>query len=196
MFEIGLDISSSKISAVECFKTNKGIFIKNAGTIDIEPHAIAGGELVDSIVLVDGLKKLWKNFKFQKKEVNLGLASTKLVIKEIELPVTEDKEIEKYSGIKISTINFKDLPSAAGVITQNPIGNIVVDLNVTGTFYQMLTFLNTLEIMPRFAKIESISINANQASSDNAGGNTLNQIVLSATISFSTYYDKTDYKNN
>ena len=94
MFEIGLDISSNKISAVECFKTNKGIFIKNAGTIDIEPHAIAGGELVDSIVLVDGLKKLWKNFKFQKKEVNLGLASTKLVVKEIELPVTEDKEIE------------------------------------------------------------------------------------------------------
>ncbi|MHB1376825.1 MAG: pilus assembly protein PilM, partial [Candidatus Humimicrobiaceae bacterium] len=71
-----------------------GIFIKNAGIIDIEPHAVANGELVDSIVLVDGLKNLWKNFKFQKKEVNLGLSNTKLVIKEIELPVTEDKEIE------------------------------------------------------------------------------------------------------
>jgi type IV pilus assembly protein PilM len=94
MFEIGLDISSTKISAVECLKTNKGIFINNAGIIDIEPHAIAGGELVDSIVLADGLKNLWKNAKFQKREVNLGLANTKLIIKEIELPVTEDKEIE------------------------------------------------------------------------------------------------------
>jgi type IV pilus assembly protein PilM len=94
MFEIGLDISSNRISAVECFKTNKGIFIKNAGIIDIEPHAITAGELVDSIVLIDGLKNLWKNFKFQKKEVNLGLANTKLVIKEVELPVTDDKEIE------------------------------------------------------------------------------------------------------
>jgi len=94
MFEIGLDISSSKISAVECFKTNKGILIKNAGIIDIEPHAIAGGELVDSVVLVEGLKNLWKNFKFQKKEINLGLANNKLSIKEIDLPVTDDKEIE------------------------------------------------------------------------------------------------------
>lgn len=101
MFEIGLDISSNKISAVECFKTNKGIFIKNAGIIDIEPHAVANGELVDSIVLVDGLKNLWKNFKFQKKEVNLGLSNTKLVIKEIELPVTEDKEIENAINYQI-----------------------------------------------------------------------------------------------
>jgi len=94
MFEIGLDVSSNKISAVECIKTNKGIFIKNAGIIDIEPHAITGGELVDSIVLVEGLKNLWKNFKFQKKEINLGLANNKLSIKEIDLPVTEDKDIE------------------------------------------------------------------------------------------------------
>ena len=114
------------------------------------------------------------------------------------IPILTDQlyEIAKYSGIKISTINFKDLPADAGAITQNPIGNIVVDLNIAGTYYQMLTFLNTLEIMPRFAKIESISINANQAGSDAAGDNILNQILLSATISFSTYYDKTDYKNN
>ena len=94
MFEIGLDISSSKINAVECHKTNKGIFIKNAGIIDIEPHAISNGELVDSVVLAEGLKNLWKNSKFQKKEINLGLANTKLSIKEIDLPVTDDKEIE------------------------------------------------------------------------------------------------------
>jgi len=94
MFEIGLDISSNKISAVECIKTTKGVFIKNLGIIDIEPHAIANGELVDSIVLIDGLKDLWKFFKLKKKEVNLGLSNTKLIIKEIELPVTDDKEIE------------------------------------------------------------------------------------------------------
>ncbi|MHB1334668.1 MAG: type 4a pilus biogenesis protein PilO [Candidatus Humimicrobiaceae bacterium] len=116
------------------------------------------------------------------------------------IPILTDQiyEVEKYSGIKISTINFKDLPPIADVNTQkqNPIGNITVDLNVTGSYYQILTFLNTLEIMPRFVKIEKISINANQAGSDNAAGNTLNQIILSATISFNTYYDKTDYEKN
>lgn len=114
------------------------------------------------------------------------------------IPILTDQiyEIEKYSGIKISTVNFKDLPSAAGAKIKNPIGNIVVELNITGSYYQILTFLNTLEIMPRFVKIEKILLNANQATSDNTGSNSANQILLSAVISFNTYYDKTDYKNN
>ncbi|MHB1376823.1 MAG: type 4a pilus biogenesis protein PilO [Candidatus Humimicrobiaceae bacterium] len=114
------------------------------------------------------------------------------------IPILTDQiyEIEKYSGIKISTINFKDLPSASDAKIKNPIGNIVVELNLTGSYYQILTFLNTLEIMPRFVKIEKILLNANQATSDNTGSNSANQILLSAAISFSTYYDKTDYKNN
>jgi Tfp pilus assembly protein PilO len=113
------------------------------------------------------------------------------------IPILTDQiyEIEKYSGIKISTINFEDLPSVASTKIQDPIGSIIVDLQITGTYYQILTFLNTLEIMPRFAKIESIKMNVNQAGSDNAEINTLNQIILSANISFKTYYDKTDYKN-
>lgn len=102
MFEVGLDLSSYKISAVEFYKNRSEIMLKNAGIIDIESHAIAGGELVDSIVLINGLKELWKNFKFQKKEVNLGLSGIKLIVKEIELPVTEEKDIEKAIKYQIS----------------------------------------------------------------------------------------------
>jgi type IV pilus assembly protein PilM len=101
MFEIGLDLSSYKISAVELFKKRGDIYIKNAGTIDIEPHAIVGGELIDSVVFTNGLKDLWKNFKFQKKEVNLGLSGIKLIVKEIKLPVTDDKDIEKSINYQI-----------------------------------------------------------------------------------------------
>jgi len=105
-------------------------------------------------------------------------------------------EIEKYSGIKISTINFLDIPDTAEANIPNPVGSIMVNLNLTGTYYQLLTFLNTLEIMPRFVKIESITILANEAVASTAENTPLNQIILSAAVSFNTYYDKTDYKNN
>jgi Tfp pilus assembly protein PilO len=113
------------------------------------------------------------------------------------IPVLTDQiyEIEKYSGIKISTINFKELSSAGSTKILDPIGSIIVDLKITGSYYQVLTFLNTLEIMPRFVKIESIALDIDQASSNNPGINTLNKIILSANISFKIYYDKTDYKN-
>ncbi len=116
------------------------------------------------------------------------------------IPILTDQiyEIEKYSGVKISTINFKDLPPVAvtDIRGQDPIGSIIVDLDMTGSYYQILTFLNTLEIMPRFLKIESITINADQTSTDTTIDNTLNQVILSAAISFNTYYDKTDYEKN
>jgi Tfp pilus assembly protein PilO len=112
------------------------------------------------------------------------------------IPILTDQiyEIEKYSGIKISTINFTDLPFNTGSKIPNPINKIVVDLSMTGSYYQILTFLNTLEIMPRFIKIEKISVNANQASNDSVENVNLNQIILSANISFVAFYDKTDYK--
>ncbi len=69
MLEIGLDLSSCKISAIELGKKHNELMIKNAGIIDIEPHAIVGGELVDPVVLTNGLKELWKKFKLQKKKV-------------------------------------------------------------------------------------------------------------------------------
>jgi Tfp pilus assembly protein PilO len=114
------------------------------------------------------------------------------------IPILTDQiyEIEKYSGIKISTINFKEIvaPDAVTKI-ENPVGNIIVELNITGSYYQTLTFLNTLEIMPRFVKIENVTINAKQESSESILNNNSNKIILSSYISFSAYYDKTDYKN-
>jgi hypothetical protein len=50
--------------------------------------------------------------------------------------------------------------------------------------------------MPRFLKIEKITINADQTSTDTTIDDTLNQVILSAAISFNTYYDKTDYEKN
>ncbi len=103
-------------------------------------------------------------------------------------------EIEKYSGIKIESVNYKDMNVQNENKEKSLISNIIVDLNITGSYYQILTFINTLEIMPRFIKIEKISTKIYQTQdtgSTSAGG--LNQIMLTSLISFRTFYDKTDY---
>jgi len=116
----------------------------------------------------------------------------------VNIPVLTEQinEIEKYSGIKISSINFQDLASPAGTILQSPIGSINVKLSLTGSYYQILTFLNTLEIMPRLVKIGSVSLDSSQAGANITGENNLNQILLSVSISFNVYYDKSVYKTN
>ena len=116
----------------------------------------------------------------------------------VNIPVLTEQinEIEKYSGIKISSINFQDMASPAGTILQSPIGSINVKLSLTGSYYQILTFLNTLEIMPRLVKIGSVSLDSSQAGANITGENNLNQILLSVSISFNVYYDKSVYKTN
>ncbi len=116
----------------------------------------------------------------------------------VNIPVLTEQiyEIEKYSGIKISSINFQDIASPIGTVLQSPIGSINIKLIMTGSYYQTLIFLNTLEIMPRLVKIGSISINSNLAEGNDTGENNLNQIMLATSVSFSVYYDKTEYKTN
>ncbi len=74
------------------------------------------------------------------------------------------------------------------------IGAINVSITVNGSYYQVLTFLNTIEIMPRLIKVENISINLATAFDDETSSE--NDLDLSALINFKTFYDKTDYSDN
>jgi len=110
------------------------------------------------------------------------------------IPVLTDQiyEIGKYSGVKIYSIIFNEVLNYNAA--DNKAGAINVDLSIEGSYYQILTFINTLEIMPRFLKIEIISLDSKQAeqqSYTNEGAS----VILSGEISFKTFYDKSNYDN-
>ena len=104
-------------------------------------------------------------------------------------------EIGKYAGIKIQSVDFKEINETSDKKNEkNPIGIINVSVSVSGSYYQVLTFLNTIEIMPRLVKVENISLNISKIfEDDNMNEDNLG---LSALINFKTFYDKTDYSEN
>ena len=106
-------------------------------------------------------------------------------------------ELEKYSGVKIKAISFKDLDiknKSNKPNEEDVIGNVIIDLNANGTYYQILTFINALEIMPRFIKIEAISLKTlNVTNESSTEYNNLNLLPLDLSITFRAFYDKTDY---
>jgi len=104
-------------------------------------------------------------------------------------------EIGKYSGIKIQSVDFKEInENSIKKNEKNIIGIINVSVTVNGSYYQVLTFLNTIEIMPRLIKVENISLNLSGIFEDDS--NKENELGLSALINFKTFYDKTDYTDN
>jgi len=104
-------------------------------------------------------------------------------------------EIGKYSGIKIQGIDFKEIDETRTKSNEkNKTGIINVSTVVTGSYYQVLTFLNTIEIMPRLIKVENISLNLAGVFDDESTDEDV--FDLSALINFKTFYDKTDYSDN
>lgn len=87
----------------------------------------------------------------------------------MELPVKNDLsiltnelyEVGKYTGIEIQSLTYEELKAAVdreGLIEVIPVKQIKIDLVISGTYYQVLNFINTIERVPRIIKIEDILV--------------------------------------
>ncbi len=108
MFEIGLDLSSNKISASAFIKKGSNLFLKSCGYVEVERHAIDASGIIDSVVIANGIKELWRNYKLSGNTVNVGISDTKIVLKEIIIPLTDEKEID--NAIRYQIGEFVPIP--------------------------------------------------------------------------------------
>jgi len=104
MLSVGLDLSSNKISIVEIVKNRRGVFIRNAVLEDIPDNSIVKGEIQDAVVLSRSLKEIWRKYKISGRKVYVGFSNQKAIVKEIKLPLTDEKDIA--SSIKYQISDF------------------------------------------------------------------------------------------
>ncbi len=108
MFEVGLEFDSEKINAVVFTQKRSKLFLRNCGFAEIEKHAVDVIKIIDPITFASSLKELWKNFKFKNKIVNIGISDTGIVVKEIDIPAVDDKEID--NAIRYQLEEFIPIP--------------------------------------------------------------------------------------
>lgn len=102
---VGLDIGSSHIRGVErIVDKNGGISIKSVATLKVDLQAVKHGEIVDKELLVDYLKKLWKQGNFTAKEVYLGLNGPATITRVMVLPW--EREFSKVLPFLIEDLNI------------------------------------------------------------------------------------------
>lgn len=71
-------------------------------------------------------------------------------------------EVAKYTDIEIQSINFDEVPIDEDNLKKEPVKEIEIEIILTGSYYQILNYINTIEIMPRIIKIEDILIETNE----------------------------------
>ncbi len=87
----------------------------------------------------------------------------------MELPVENDLsvltnefyEVGQYTGVEIQSVTYEQIITVAegeGAVEAIPVEQIKVDLVISGTYYQILNFINTIERVPRIIKIEDLLV--------------------------------------
>jgi type IV pilus assembly protein PilM len=86
---VGLDIDPSGVTAVEV-AVNGHLTIQRAAVAPLEDGIARDGEIVDVEGLATALRALWNDNKGFGKRVRIGLASQRIVVRVIEMPVIGD----------------------------------------------------------------------------------------------------------
>ena len=103
---------------------------------------------------------------------------------DLSIVTNELYEIARISGVDIDSINYmKITPDRSGDKKKTAKESIIIfesNLNIKGSYYNILNFIHTLELMPRISIIEDIVLQAETADYEN----------LDVLINFQSYYLK------
>lgn len=86
--QVGLDIGSSHVRAVECVSNKKTRIgkITKAAEVQLPRGAVAAGEIHDTEAVSQALVMLWKEGRFSKTRICAGVSGENTLVRQVELP--------------------------------------------------------------------------------------------------------------
>jgi type IV pilus assembly protein PilM len=91
---VGLDLEQASIAGAQIKTSRSGQTLSAAAVRALPDGLMYEGEVIDIEGLAGELKSFWKEGGFSGKKVNLGLANQKVVVRTLEMPLVEGKELE------------------------------------------------------------------------------------------------------
>jgi type IV pilus assembly protein PilM len=117
---VGLDIEPGRIVAAEV-SVNGSVRLERAATIDLPVGAVRDGEVVDVLAVTDALKQLWLENKGLRREVRIGVANAKIVVRTLDLPPVDGRG-ELDIVVRQVVADELPMPMESAIIDYEPIG--------------------------------------------------------------------------
>ncbi len=92
---VGLDIGGTSVRAavIDTAKTKR--VLRRFGEMPVPAGSVTSGEIVDDLAVGEAISALWKREKLPKKNVVLGTASQRLVVRQVDVPSMDDSELRE-----------------------------------------------------------------------------------------------------
>jgi type IV pilus assembly protein PilM len=122
---IGLDIGTSVVRAVELSFGRSGITLERFGQVVLPDGAIEDGKVVDPDPVTDCLRQLWRATGLSHKRVVLGVANREVIVRQVDLPLMEPKELRSSLAYQVKDLLPMDVEES--VLDFFPLGETAAD---------------------------------------------------------------------
>ncbi len=93
--QVGLDIGSMSIRAVETTRSKDGPVITGFGQVMLPLGAVQAGVIQNDRVVTDHLRQLWNTARFHGRDVVLGVTNTQVVVREMAVANLPRRELRR-----------------------------------------------------------------------------------------------------
>ncbi len=90
---VGIDIGTRSIALAELALPKGRATVTNFGGVELDRDVVRDGEILDVDTAAAALEELVGSAKLKTKKVNLGIANQRVVVRQIDLPWLEEKEL-------------------------------------------------------------------------------------------------------
>ena len=118
---VGIDLGQASIAGAQVKAARQGNALTNVAVRALPEGLMFEGEVVDVEGLANELKAFWKDSGFSGKKFSLGVANQKIVVRTLEFPIIDEKELR-------AAIEFQAQESIP-----IPLNDAILDFNVLST---------------------------------------------------------------
>lgn len=99
---VGLDVGTSAVRAAQVSSGRGGYALTAYGQIPLIQGSVVDGEIRDPGAVSEAISRLWKRSKLRSKKVVIGLANQRVVVRQVELPFLEEKELRSSIQFQVA----------------------------------------------------------------------------------------------
>jgi type IV pilus assembly protein PilM len=111
---IGLDIGTSGVRAAELSLGKEQLTLSKFGQVALPEGAVRDGEVVDVDTVAAAIRQLWSATKFSSKKVVIGVANSKVIVRQVDLPWLPEKELKASLAFQVQ--DFIPIPVEQAVL--------------------------------------------------------------------------------
>ena len=122
---VGLDIGTSAVRAAQVSMGRGAPSLLSFGQVALPPGVVVDGEIRDQGALSESISQLMKRTKMKARQVILGVANQRVVVRQVDLPFLEEKDFQ--SSLRFQVADHIPMPVDAAELDYQMLGDFTTD---------------------------------------------------------------------